>query len=150
MLREDFGGLNYMDRNELTYLAPYLLSLLLSVGIFLYAWQHQYIRAARPFTWLVVGQALTTLGFIFELVSTNVETKILWDTFQWLTTAFLIILPFLVFAVQFSEHKFSAPSLTWGMILAFPILFTAFLVTDPIHHLFYSNRGSQRMFPSRT
>jgi PAS domain S-box-containing protein len=139
MCRENFGGFIVMNRDELTYLAPYLLSLLISVGIFFYAWQHRYIRGARPFTWLVGGQALTTLGFIFELVSANLETKMLWDTFQWLTSAFLVVLPFLAFAVQFSEHKLSAPSITWGMIIAFPVLFTVFLLTDPIHHLFYSN-----------
>jgi PAS domain S-box-containing protein len=128
-----------MDRDELYYLAPYLFSLLLSMGLFLYAWQHSYIVGARPFTWLIGGQILTTLGFIFELISTNLETKIFWDTFQWLTTALLVTLPFLVFAVQFSEHKVYAPPLTWGTVTAFLCLFTAFVLTDGIHHRFYSN-----------
>lgn len=128
-----------MDRDEVYYLTPYLLSLVLSVGIFLYAWRHRYIRGARSFTWLVGGQALTTLSFIFELVSTDFETKIFWDTFQWLTAASLIILPFLVFVVQFAEHELGHSSFFWGMILTFLGIFATLLLTDNIHHLFYSN-----------
>lgn len=128
-----------MERDELYYLAPYLLSLFLPVGIFWYAWRHRYIRGARPFTWLVAGQALTALGFLLELVSTNLETKTFWDTFQWLTTGSLVVLPFLVFAVQFSEHELGSSPLFWGMILTFFGIFAAFLTTDKIHHLFYSN-----------
>jgi PAS domain S-box-containing protein len=128
-----------MDRDELYYLAPYLVSLLVSAGIFVYAWQHRYIRGARPFTWLAGGQILTILGFIVELVSANLETKVFWDTFQWLTAAFLVTLPFLAFAVQFSEHKLDAPSFTWGIVGTFLVVFAAFVLTDKIHHLFYSN-----------
>jgi PAS domain S-box-containing protein len=128
-----------MNREELLYLAPYMVSLLLSLGIFLYAWRHRYIRGADTFTWLAGGQILTFLGFIFELVSTHLEIKIFWDMFQWLTTAFLVILPFLVFTVQFSEHRLRAPSFTWGIILTFLGIFTTLLLTNDIHHLFYSN-----------
>jgi len=128
-----------MNREELLYLAPYILSMILLVGIFLYALRHRYIRGARTYAWLIGGQILTILGFIFELVSTNLETKIFWDTFQWLATAFLVILPFLVFAVRFSEHKLRSPAFTWGMILAFLGIFATLLLTDNIHHLFYSN-----------
>jgi PAS domain S-box-containing protein len=128
-----------MDRDELYYLTPYLLSLLLSVGIFSYAWRHRHIRGARPFTWLMAGQTLTILGFLFELVSTNLEAKIFWDTLQWLTAGSLVILPFLIFAVQFSEHELGSSTFFWGMILTFLALFAAFLLTDNFHHLFYSN-----------
>src|SRR5687767_12864337 len=128
-----------MNLAELLYLAPYVFCLLALAGIFLYALRHRYILGARTFAWLVGGQIITILGFIFELVSTNLETKIFWDTFQWLTTAFLVILPFLVFVVQFSGHKLHSPSLTWGMILTFLGIFATFLLTDYTHHLFYRN-----------
>jgi PAS domain S-box-containing protein len=108
-------------------------------GIFLYALRHRYIRGAQTYTWLVAGQMLATLGFILELVNTSLKNKLFWDTFQWLTTAFLVILPFLLFAIQFSEYKLRAPSFTWGLILTFLGIFTTLLLTDDIHHLFYSN-----------
>ena len=136
-----------MNRDELLYLAPYVASVILLLGIFLYAWRHHYIRGASIFVWLVFGQMLTTLAFILELVNTSLENKLFWDTFQWLTTAFLVILPFLLFAVQLSEYKPRSPSLAWGLILTFLGVFTTLLLTDNIHHLFYSNPRLTTNYP---
>src|SRR5688572_24182586 len=128
-----------MNRDEILYLAPYLIALIISLSIFLYSWRHRYVRGARAFTWLAGGQTLTLLGFIFELISPNLETKVFWDTFQWLSSSFLVILPFLVFATGFSEHKFRYPALTWGIVPGFLFMFAALLLTDSLHHLFYLN-----------
>ncbi|HLO14862.1 MAG TPA: histidine kinase N-terminal 7TM domain-containing protein [Anaerolineales bacterium] len=128
-----------MNREEFLYLAPDLFSLLLLVGLFWYAWRHRYIRGARTYSWLIAGQILTVIGFVFELISPDLETKIFWDTFQWLTTAFLVILPFLVFAVQISEQKLAFRSFTWGIILTFLGIFATLSLTDNLHHLFYQN-----------
>jgi PAS domain S-box-containing protein len=128
-----------MSREEVFYLIPYLLSLALSAGIFIYTWRHRHMRGARVYSWFVGGQTLTILGFIFELVSPNLQTKILWDKFQWLTDSFLVFIPFLIFSVQFSEHKLRRPRLTWGFWIGIPILFTLLLLTDNIHHLLYPN-----------
>jgi PAS domain S-box-containing protein len=138
-----------MNREELLYLAPYVISLILLAGIFQYALRHRYIRGARTYAWLIAGQTLSVLGFIFELISPSLETKILWDTFQWLTLAFLVILPLLVFAVQFSEHKLHYPLFTWGMALTFLGLFATLLLTDNLHHFFYQNPhlGNEYPFP---
>jgi PAS domain S-box-containing protein len=73
------------------------------------------------------------------LISPNLETKLLWDRFQWLTDTFLVILPFLIFCVQFSEYKLRHPRLAWGYLLGVPILFTVVLLTDDLHHLLYPN-----------
>ena len=126
-----------MEREQLLYLAPYAGALLLLAGIFLYAVRQPYRRGARPFAWLVGGQILTTFAFVFELFSPSLETKIFWDTVQWLTISYLVILPFLVFAVRFSEYRLNSPSLFWGLTLTFLGIFATFILTDHIHHRFY-------------
>ena len=128
-----------MNREQLLYVLPYILSLMLSGGIFIYAWRHRRERGATAFTWYVGGQTLYILGFILEMISPDMGTKILWDAFQWLTEAMIVIISFMVFAVVFTESKFRQPRLAWGTILFFPAVFLAFLVTDPIHHLIYAN-----------
>jgi len=126
-----------MDSQEILYLTPYLLSLILTLGIFIYTWQHRFVRGARVYSWFVGGQTLTILGFIFELISPNIQTKVLWDKFQWVTGTFLVIIPFLIFSIQFSEHKLLHPRLTRAFWISLPILFTVVLLTDNIHHLVY-------------
>ena len=128
-----------MSREELFYLAPYIASLVLLVGLFLYALRNHYIRGARTFAWLIGGQILTTLGFLFELFSSNLETKLLWDTFQWLSTGFLIILPFLILAVQLSAPGTRFPSALFRIVLGLLGIFTPLILTDDHHHLFYES-----------
>ena len=138
-----------MNREEILYLAPYLFSLILSLGIFLYTWRHHHVRGARAYGWFVAGQTLTILGFIFELISSDLQTKIFWDKFQWLTDTFVVILPFLIFCVQFSGHKLRYPALGWGILAVFLLTFTTLLATDGVHHLFYSSPhlGTDYPFP---
>jgi len=128
-----------MNREEVFYLLPYLISLALSLGIFIYAWRHRHVRGARAYAWFVAGQILTIISFIFELISPNLQTKIMWDKLQWLTDSLLVFIPFLLFSVQFSEHKLKKPRLTWAYWISVPILFTLFLLTDNVHHLLYPN-----------
>jgi PAS domain S-box-containing protein len=133
------SGDEKMNREELLYLIPYVFSLALSAGIFIYTWQHRHVRGATPFAWFVGGQTLYILGFIFEMISPGLEAKILWDKFQWLAETMIVIISFMLFAVNFTEFKFSHPRLAWAIILFFPAAFTILLATDGIHHLIYPN-----------
>ena len=136
-----------MNREEFFYILPYLLSLSLSLAIFIYTWGHRHVRGAGMYAWFVLGQTLTILGFILELVSPNLQTKILWDKFQWLSISFLTIVPFLIFSIQFSEQKLKSPRLTWAVWLTFPSIFAALLLTDGVHHLLYPNPQLSSDYP---
>ena len=128
-----------MNRQELLYSIPYVLSLFLTSGIFLYAWRHRRIRAGAAFAWYVGGQALYIAGFILEMISPDLQAKIFWDKFQWLAETIIIIVAFMSFAVDFTEHKFKRPRLAWVVILVFPAVFLLLLASDPLHHLIYIN-----------
>ncbi|MCI0554717.1 MAG: HD domain-containing protein [Anaerolineae bacterium] len=136
-----------MNREEVLYLAPYLISLILSFGIFLYAWRHRHVRGAKIYAIYLAGQTASILGFIFELISPNLEIKILWDKFQWFAGTFIGIVSFLIFSIQFSEHKLRHPRIFRGFWLAFPLIFTGLLLTDNIHHLIYPNPHLSTDFP---
>jgi len=128
-----------MSREEFLYLLPYFFPLLLMLGIFVYTWRHRYIRGARVYSWFVAGQAITVIGFLLELISPDIQTKILWDKFQWVTDSVLVVLPFLIFSIQFSEKKLKRPFITWGFWGGLLVLFFGVLLTDNIHHLIYSD-----------
>ena len=128
-----------MNREEFLYLVPYLISLFISLSVFSYTWMHRYVRGAKAYSWFVGGQIVTIIGFLFELTSPALQTKILWDKVQWLTDTYLIIIPFLLFSLQYSEYKLEHPRITWTYWLGMPIIFTLLLFTDNIHHLIYNN-----------
>jgi len=138
-----------MNREEVLYLVPYFISLLLSLGIFLYAWRHRHVRGARVYAIFVTGQTASILAFILELISPNLETKILWDKFQWLTEGTITIAAFLAFAIQFTEYKIKHRIRFWVILLLAPAVFNFLLITDGIHHLIYPNPhlNTARPFP---
>jgi len=136
-----------MNREEFFYLLPYLLSLGISLAVFIYAWQHRKVRGAKLYAWFVAGQLLIILGFILELVSPDLQVKLLWDKFQWVSISFLAMIPFLNFCIQYAEYPLRYPRLTWAFWLAVPILFTALLLTDNLHHLLYPNPHLSADYP---
>jgi len=128
-----------MNREELLYLVPYLISLALSFGVFIYSWQHRQVRGAGAYTWFVAAQTLSIFGFIMELISPTLDIKILWDKFQWVTEISIIVVAFLIFAVQFTETRIKKPIIFWSVVISIPVIFNILLITDGIHHLLYPN-----------
>ena len=128
-----------MTRAELLYTIPYLMSLILSAGIFIYAWQHRRVRGAAAFAWYVGGQTLYIAGFILEMINPTIGAKIFWDKFQWLAETMVVIIAFMLFAVDFTEYRFHYPKLAWSAILVLPLAFTILLALDPLLHLIYIN-----------
>ena len=135
-----------MTRDELFYLAPYLISFLIILGVFIYTLRHMQVRGAAVYLWFVGGQTLTDFGFIFELVTPSLEIKILWDMFQWITDT-VVIVAFFLFATEFTEKKFKHPRLVWGLLLILPAMLIGMLLTDSIHHQLYPNPHLRASYP---
>lgn len=127
-----------MTRDEALYLIPYIVSLIISIGVLFFAWRRRQSPGALAFSWYVFGQSLWIAGFILELISTDLGNKIFWDGFQWLATLFLVItLP--IFAIQFTGLKIRHQRIYFLASLVMPALFIVLLATDDIHHWIYQN-----------
>ena len=127
-----------MSRAEVYYLIPYFISLAVSASVAIYVWRRKQAPGATAFLAYAIGQAVWILGFILELISIDINTKIFWDSLQWLAGLFLVImLP--IFAAQYTEYKFSRPQLLLYLSLIFPSIFAALLLTDNLFHWIYIN-----------
>ena len=138
-MESDEASIAQMNRDEIIYLVPYLISLALSLGVLLYSWRHRQVQGASAYTWFVGGQTLSIFGFIMKLIAPDLESKILWDKFLWIAQGTIIIVAYLAFSIQFTEYKVKRPLTFWIIVLAIPALFNLFVITDSIHHLIYPN-----------
>lgn len=135
-----------MNRVEIIYLIPYIVSLLFSIAILFYARSKRHAQGAIAYSWYMLGESLWIGGFILEMISPDLASKIFWDGFQWLTTHLLIIaLP--VFAVQFTDHKLRKPRALFLASFLVPTLFTLILATNTYHHWIYNNATLAPGFP---
>jgi PAS domain S-box-containing protein len=86
----------------------------------------------------VAARTIAILGFVLELISPNLSTKIFWDKFQWFAELTSVVaLP--VFAVQYAEHTVQNPRRLFTLSLLVPAMFALAVVTDSLHHLLYPN-----------
>jgi PAS domain S-box-containing protein len=82
-----------------------------------------------------------------ELVSPNLQTKILWDKLQWLTEGTIIIVAFLSFAIEYSDYRLRRPVLFWVVLLSISTVFNLLVFTDGLHHLIYPDPHLTTDFP---
>src|SRR5207253_2900165 len=89
---------------NLPYLAPYLISLVISLAVMVYVWRH---RGSGELAWYAVyagAQALWTFGYIFELLGPDLPEKIFWDNFQWFGST-MVPAAALLFALEYTGRK---------------------------------------------
>jgi len=135
-----------MSREGFFYLLPYLGSLGLSLGVLVYAWRRRRAKGVLAYLWYAAGQTVWIFGFILELVSPNISTKIFWDIFQWLAVLIVLVaLP--IFAVQYTDRKLQNPNRLFTSLLVIPALFALVLITDSLHHAIYPNPSLSADFP---
>ena len=127
-----------MTRTELAHIIPYLASLALSLAIFIYTYIKRQARGAQAFGLYMLAQTLGIMGFVFEMLSPEMDEKIFWDQFQWICSILTVyFIP--LFAIQFTEYKLRDPRKYLLLSLMTPILFLLLLGTDSLHHWIYHN-----------
>jgi len=125
-----------MNYAENLYLLPYIASLGISLGVLWYVWVKRGAQGSVAFLWYIFGESLYILGYIFEITAPNVQSKIFWESFQWLALM-IPTLAFPVFVVQYTQYKIKHPRQILFISTIVPVLFSLLVLTDSWHHLIY-------------
>jgi PAS domain-containing protein len=123
-----------MSWQTLSFLIPYLISAVISIGIGLYAWRRRDVAGAVAFSMGALSQAAWTLGYVFELASPGLEAKIFWDDVQFIAAS-ISPLTFLAFAFQYTGRKSPHPRRTFALLAIPLIIFVLLVPTDDLHGL---------------
>ncbi|MFW5748288.1 MAG: histidine kinase N-terminal 7TM domain-containing protein [Chloroflexota bacterium] len=123
-----------MTAEQTIYITPYLLSIVISLGIVWYTYWHLDIPGGRAYSLFALGQALTTTAFILELFGTSLAVKSFWDEWQWVTLAWCAI-AFLVFCMNFTGSPLARDRrYYWALAMLF-VAFVLFTLTNRYHNL---------------
>ena len=134
-----------MNQELLPFLLPYILSVVISLSVAVYAWRRRAVRGAFPYGWVAFGQAIWTLGYILELASPRLEGKHFWDDFQWLG-ALISISAFPVAILEYAGIKTIKIQRLWVLCAIAPLIFFAFWAIPSLHHFIH---GEQRLIPGQ-
>ncbi|MBN1147651.1 MAG: hypothetical protein JXA78_10380, partial [Anaerolineales bacterium] len=108
-----------MGNQTLPYLIPYIVSLVITCSVGIFALRRRKVAGALPFALAAFGQVQWTLGYIFELLSPGLQAKIFWDNFQ-LFGGLVYALGVLVFARRYTGRQFSNPKRAWSLLTIIP------------------------------
>ena len=103
-----------------------------------FVWGKRQAKGALTFFIYLTAQALWVTGFIFEMLSKDIQTKILWDKLEWICTV-IVLITIPVFIIQYTEYKLPSYKKIFAASFIIPLVFIALILTDPLHHLIYQN-----------
>jgi hypothetical protein len=121
-----------MDWNLVVYFLPYVISLLVPLGVGIYSFRHRSVNGALQYGWIVINRFVGNLAYIFELTSRSLENKVFWNSAGLMNMAIIAVL-FAAFVFEYTDNKPKNPKLTWGSLLAIPVIYLTLLLTNGLH-----------------
>ncbi len=119
------------------YIWPLIISATILSALWLFTFRHRQERTARIFLVLLTALSIWVIGFIFEIMGVELETKILLANLQFLGltwNAFLFLLLVIAFTGRGKNLKF------FLVILGMLTVTTNLLIwTNDLHHWFRQN-----------
>ncbi len=123
-----------MDREIVTLFAPYVIGLLIPLGVGIYAFRHHDVNGASEFGWFAMTRSVWNLGLIFEMLSVTQKGKLFWHMAEMASSAVTIVF-FVAFIIAYAELKLEHPRLTWVLLMSVPAVFLLLVVSNDLHNL---------------
>lgn len=127
-----------MSQNQIFHLIPYAASLGITLGIVFYVWTWRTARGAMSFFWYAAGQTVYIAGNIMEMLSTGLDGKLFWESFQWVV-AILPLVSFPVFVITYTEFPLKNKKRLFALSLLLPVLFALLVLMEDFHDFVYVN-----------
>lgn len=127
-----------MTSSTLPYLIPYFVSLIISIGIAVYVWNHRHVSGGIYFAGFVIGQSIWVVGYVFELACRDLDAKLFWDNFQWIPSTFIPLSSFL-FVLHYVQNPLRHSRPFIYLMLFMQITFLVMIYTNPLHHFISSD-----------
>lgn len=115
-------------------LIPYALSLLISASVGFYALRRRRVPGAGAFAVFALSEASWTAGYMLELASPTLESKIFWDNIQWIAL-FGAQSGVFIFAHEYVYGQSRHSRRMWRWFAAAPLIFLPLIFTNALHRL---------------
>jgi diguanylate cyclase (GGDEF)-like protein/PAS domain S-box-containing protein len=119
------------------YVWPIAASAAISAGLGIFAHRRRRVPAARSFVWLMAALTVWSGCYALELVSATLPGKLFWATAKYLGSASAPVLYFaLALQLTGGERRLTRP--VRAALAAFALGTLAVVVTNPLHHLYWT------------
>lgn len=116
------------------YVFPVAASAIISAALVLTAWHRRPAPGAIAFSLLMLAVAEYSLGYVFELVRSDLPTVLFWDNIEWIGAAFAPML-WLAFVLQYTGRGRWLTRRTITLLSIVPLVTLLLVWTNQYHHL---------------
>lgn len=121
-----------LSTSAIPYLIPYTVSFFISLYIGLFAWHKKQVAGSRVFALLNFLQMTWILGYVFELISVDLQTKTFWDDFQVIPAVFIAPTS-VIFAITYTNHPLRSARSFMTILITTPLVIIGMAITNPLH-----------------
>ncbi len=116
-----------------------LITVILGLALFVFAWRHRASSGAVPFAFLMLASAVWAAFDALENLSLSPTTKVIWARLAYLGIAFLPTFWF-IFAMRFgNQGRWIRSRLSYILLFVIPLVTLILAWTNDAHHLIWSN-----------
>jgi hypothetical protein len=119
------------------FVLPLIAAALISAAVAVYAWMRRSATGALPLSLLAVSIFVWTVGYSFEIMGVELETKYLWGSIQYVGIAYSTY-SWLIFSITYSGRKEIVTRRFIVSTVFIPSLTILFALTTKWHGLIWS------------
>lgn len=128
------------------YIWPFIISLLVTISLAIYAYRHRNAPAARTFMWVMICMTYWTLCYTLELASATEAGKIFWAIAKYPgATAGPVFL--FVLSLQLTRHERWLTRPVKALLALFVIVTCVIVFTNPWHQWYWTSISYVPGFP---
>lgn len=115
-----------------------ILSGIVILNIAFFAIRKRDTSGAFPFALLLIAASFHTIGYAFEILSTDVDSMMFWIKVEYIGCSFYSFLS-IYFAREYTDEKIYANTKVLYLFLAINITTLILVFTNQYHHIFYGS-----------
>jgi PAS domain S-box-containing protein len=120
------------------YLWPSFIAIVLIATLGLYAWRHRSVPGASPFAVGCLFAVAWSFGSMMQTAATTPDAMIFWLRFA-TVWQLPVVTAATCFMLQYAGLERWLDRRTLALLITPPLLFVGLILTDPLHHLFWSS-----------
>ncbi len=119
------------------FLIPLLLSAALTGSLAYFGWRDRTNPVSAPFALLMIAAALWAVGYALQLISADLETNLLFNTFEYVGIV-TVPVAWLLVALCYTGRSRYISLRNLVLLAVVPFIVVLLVATNPYHYLYYS------------
>jgi PAS domain S-box-containing protein len=133
----------------LIYAITLMLSIIACIILAIYIWRRRPARGTFWIAMLMIAMSVWSASYLLQLFSPSLETKIIFSNLTFISKTMMPVF-WIAFAMKYSRLDRYITTRNMVLLMIFPVIATAFVWTNNLHHLVWTDISLNFAYPVDT